>query len=127
VWHEGALHFVANRSTRKARNLIHDRRVVMAAATADSHLVVEGLAARVTDEAQLKRLAALYVAKYQWSTDVRDSALWGDGAPTSGGPPYDVYKVTPTTVFAFGTDETFSPTRWTFSKTSERRATGRSR
>jgi hypothetical protein len=43
---------------------------------------------------------------------------WADGAPTAGPPPYQVYEVTPTTAFAFGKDESFSPTRWRFEATS---------
>ncbi|NDJ84523.1 MAG: PIG-L family deacetylase [Chloroflexi bacterium] len=35
-------------------------------------------------------------------------------APTAGPPPYAVYAVTPTVAFGFGTDKTFSPTRWRF-------------
>ena len=35
------------------------------------------------------------------------------GAPTSGGPPYEVYEVTPAKAFALPTDgETTTPTRW---------------
>jgi Pyridoxamine 5'-phosphate oxidase len=41
-------------------------------------------------------------------------AFWADGAPTAGPPPYDVYEVTPMTVFGFGTDETFGATPWGF-------------
>jgi hypothetical protein len=37
------------------------------------------------------------------------------GAPTSGGPPYDVYEIAPTRAFGLPTDgETFTPTRWRF-------------
>ena len=51
---------------------------------------------------------------------VRDGAFHdgafhdAEGAPTAGPPPYDVYEVIPTTAFGFGTDESFSPTRWRF-------------
>ena len=45
---------------------------------------------------------------------VRDGAFYGDGAPTAGPPPYEVYAVTPATVFGFGEDESFSATRWRF-------------
>jgi hypothetical protein len=114
VWLEGALYFVANRSTRKARNLAHDARCVLAVATADAHLVVEGAAARLSDAATLDRVADAYASRHGWRITVRDGAFWAEGAPASGGPPYDVYEVTPTTAFGFGTDEAFSPTRWRF-------------
>jgi hypothetical protein len=39
------------------------------------------------------------------------------GAPTSGGPPYDVYEITPTKAFGLPTDgESFTPTRWRFDR-----------
>jgi hypothetical protein len=42
------------------------------------------------------------------------------GAPTSGGPPYDVYEITPTKAFGFPTDgESFTPTRWRFGRDRE--------
>jgi hypothetical protein len=50
-----------------------------------------------------------------WHVTVRDGAFHdAEGAPTAGPPPYDVYEVRPTSVFGFGTDGTFSPTRWQF-------------
>ena len=115
VWLDDALHFVANETTRKARNLSHDPHCVVAVAAEDAHLVVEGLAARVRDQAKLERLAAAYASKYGWHVTVRGGAFDAAyGAPTAGPPPYEVYQVTPTTAFGFGTDESFSPTRWRF-------------
>jgi nitroimidazol reductase NimA-like FMN-containing flavoprotein (pyridoxamine 5'-phosphate oxidase superfamily) len=117
VWLDGALYFVANRATRKARNLAHDPHCAVTVATDDAHLVVEGQAALVRDAARLHGVAAVYASKYDWHVTVRDGAFDADyGAPTAGPPPYDVYEVTPATAFAFGTDESFSPTRWRFSR-----------
>jgi hypothetical protein len=77
--------------------------------------VVEGEAARVKDESKLQRVAHAYAEKYAWQVTVRNAALDADfGAPTAGPPPYAVYELTPSTAFGFGTDETFSPTRWRF-------------
>jgi hypothetical protein len=46
---------------------------------------------------------------------VRDGAFHDtEVAPTADPPPYDVYEVIPKTAFGFGTDESFSPTRWDF-------------
>jgi hypothetical protein len=40
-----------------------------------------------------------------------------DRAPTSGGPPYDVYEITPTKAFGLPTDgEPLTPTRWRFGR-----------
>ena len=73
-------------------------------------------AARLTDEAGLRRVAAIYAAK-GWHVTVRDGAFQDtEGAPTAGPPPYDVYVVTPTVAFGFGTgaENWDHPTRWRF-------------
>jgi nitroimidazol reductase NimA-like FMN-containing flavoprotein (pyridoxamine 5'-phosphate oxidase superfamily) len=115
VWLDGALYFVAGETSRKARNLAHDPRCVITLATEAAHLVVEGEAAKVRDEAKLNAVAEVYASKYDWHVNVRDGAFDADyGAPTAGPPPYEVYELTPTTAFGFVTDETFSPTRWRF-------------
>ncbi|MGH2534640.1 MAG: pyridoxamine 5'-phosphate oxidase family protein [Thermomicrobiales bacterium] len=116
IWLDGALYFVANAASRKARNLARDPRCVITATSHDSDLVVDGEAAIVRDEATPRRVADRYAAKYDWHVAVRDGAFFADGAPTAGPPPYDVYEVTLTTVFAFGKDESFRPTRWRFSR-----------
>jgi hypothetical protein len=69
--------------------------------------VVEGEAARVSDESLLQRLADTYAAKYGWHYTVRDGAFVGDGGEAL------VYEVAPTTAFGFGKG-TFSQTRWRF-------------
>lgn len=114
VWADGALHFIAGSSSRKARNLARDARCAITAGAPALDLVVEGEAAKVNDEATLHRAAAAYASKYGWHVDVRDGAFYADGAPTAGPPPYDVYEVTPAKIFGFGTDESFNATRWRF-------------
>jgi nitroimidazol reductase NimA-like FMN-containing flavoprotein (pyridoxamine 5'-phosphate oxidase superfamily) len=115
VWLDGALYFVAGEATRKARNLARDAHCVMTAATEDAHLVVEGEATKLRDDAKLQQVAAAYAAKYGWHVTVRDGAFEAEyGASTAGPPPYAVYELTPRTALGFGTDETFSPTRWRF-------------
>jgi hypothetical protein len=82
----------------------------------DAHLVVEGTAERVADEAVLQRVAAAYLSKYAWEVTVREGVFDADyGAPTAGPPPYALYQLRPSTVFAFGADEIWSPTRYAFS------------
>jgi nitroimidazol reductase NimA-like FMN-containing flavoprotein (pyridoxamine 5'-phosphate oxidase superfamily) len=114
VWMDNALYFVAGAMTRKARNLAENSHCVIAVATEDAHLVVEGKAKKVTDEALLHHVAGVYASKYEWPVTVREGAFYGDGAPTAGPAPYEVYEVKPIVVFGFGTDEKFSPTRWRF-------------
>ena len=114
VWLDAALHFSTRATSRKGKNLLRAARCAIAVDSPPLHLVVEGEAARVSDEARLQRLADAYATKYGWPVTVRDGALYGDGAPTAGPPPYAVYAVAPTTVFGFGADESFSATRWRF-------------
>jgi hypothetical protein len=114
VWLDGALHFSTSPSSRKARSLTCDPHCVITVDSDDLHLVVEGQTAKVTDSARLQCVADAYASKYGWQVAVRDGALYGDGAPTAGPPPFEVLRVTPTLAFAFGTDESFGATRWQF-------------
>jgi nitroimidazol reductase NimA-like FMN-containing flavoprotein (pyridoxamine 5'-phosphate oxidase superfamily) len=114
VWVGGSLHFASGPVTRKARNLRRDSYCAITADGDDLHVVVEGNTTRVRDELRLRRVADAYAAKYGWQVAVRDGVFHADGAPTAGPPPFDVYEVTPTTVFAFGTDESYGAARWRF-------------
>ncbi len=114
VWLDWALYFVAGSRSRKARNLALNPECVVTVEVDDAHLVIEGPAATLRDEATLQRIARAYACKYGWSVRVQDTRFVGDGAPTAGPPPYDVYELAPATIFAFGTKEAFSPTRWCF-------------
>ena len=113
----GSTFFVASKDTaRKSRHLNADGRCVLTHDAGDMHLIVEGVARKVTDAAGLTRASAAFATVYQWPTTVIDGKLDADyGAPTSGGPPYDVYEVRPTKAFGLPTDgDTFTPTRWRF-------------
>lgn len=114
VWLDEALCFVTSPTTVKGKNLMRAAHCVLTTAATDAHLVVEGRAAKVHDDALLRRVADAYAAKYDWRVTIRDGAFYADGAPTAGPPPYEVYEVKPDVVFGFGTDDAFSPTRWRF-------------
>jgi hypothetical protein len=116
VWVDGTLHFAASPASRKGRNLVRDARCAIATRSRGLDLVVEGAAARVTQPAELRRVAGAYAAKYGWAVTVRDGAFRGDGAPTAGPPPYNVYEVVPTVAFGFPADGTSVPTRWRFER-----------
>ncbi len=64
----------------------------------------------------LDRASAAFAEGYGWPTVVAGGQLDAPfGAPTSGGPPYDVYALAPYQAFAFPTEEhTLLPTRWRF-------------
>jgi nitroimidazol reductase NimA-like FMN-containing flavoprotein (pyridoxamine 5'-phosphate oxidase superfamily) len=117
LWSQGALYLASKDTARKSRNLAGEPRCVLTHDAGDVHLVVEGTARRVSDEATLRRVSAAYGEIYGWPTRVADGRLDADyGAPTSGGPPYDVYEVTPDKVIGLptGADESVAPTRWSF-------------
>jgi nitroimidazol reductase NimA-like FMN-containing flavoprotein (pyridoxamine 5'-phosphate oxidase superfamily) len=115
VWVDGTVYFCAGPSTRKARNLMQAPHCAISARGDGVDIVVEGRAAQVTDESALRSVAEAYVSAYGWHVTVRDGAFHeAEGAPTAGPPPYGVFQVRPITAFGFGTDETVTPTRWSF-------------
>jgi hypothetical protein len=113
VWMDEALHFCTGEDERKARNLAGNPHCVITtgcnAIGEGLDLVIEGVAARVSGEAKLQRLAEGYASKYGWQFEVRDSAFYNE----EGGRAL-VFEVAPTTAFGFGKGETFSQTRWRF-------------
>jgi hypothetical protein len=118
VWSESALFVCSKETAQKSRNLNADGRCVVTTDSGDLHLIVEGEAQRVRDEATLRRASDAFKAIYDWPTLVTGDKLDADyGAPTSGGPPYDVYEIIPTKAFGLPTDgESFTPTRWRFAR-----------
>jgi nitroimidazol reductase NimA-like FMN-containing flavoprotein (pyridoxamine 5'-phosphate oxidase superfamily) len=117
VWVDGALHTTSSPAARKARNLAGNDRCSFSVSADSVDVVLEGTAAKVTDTGHLQRVADAYRDKYGWPPTVVDGAFDAPyGAPTAGPPPYEVYEITPTVVFGFGTDEDHAPrsARWTF-------------
>ena len=122
-WIDGAFHFLAGAGTRKGRNLGADDRCVIGTGNLtmpSMDLIVEGRARRITDEAALRRLAEAFGGE-GWPLEVRGSDIYGPHGPTAGPPPYAIYRLEPTKVFAlpgmhgmFETDQAHKPTRWTF-------------
>jgi len=112
VWMDGAFYFTSGDGTRKSRNLAQNPHCVITFSSPDLDIVVEGEAAKVTDEAKLQRVAEVY-ASVGWQPKVQDGAFTAEfSAPSAGPPPWYVYEVTPTTVFGLGTDEPYGATRW---------------
>ncbi len=117
VWVGESLYTTSSPAARKARNLKTNDRCSVAVSIDGVDVVLEGTATRVVDEALLQRVADAYDEKYQWPPTVRDGAFDAPyGAPTAGPPPYEVFEITPTVVFGFGTDDEHAPrsTRWRF-------------
>lgn len=115
VWVEDTLYTTSSPGAFKSKNLALDSRCVITTHTDDLDLVVEGTATKVTDDATAQRVADAYRSKYDWPVTVHDAAFDAPyGAPTAGDPPYEVYAVTPETVFGFQTSEKLNSTRWRF-------------
>ena len=115
VWLDGALYFCTGGSERKAKNLARNAHCVLStgsnALDEGLDVMVEGDAARVSDEDVLQRVAELYEAKYgsDWRFAVRDGAFHGNDGNVAL-----VFEVAPTTAFGFGRGKSFSQTRWRF-------------
>jgi PPOX class probable F420-dependent enzyme len=115
LWVDGSMYFASNTRSRKAKNVESDGRCAICVQDDEAHAVLEGDAKRVTDPDTLAKVRDEYASKYKWDTQVKDGQLGAEyGAPTAGGPPFAVYEVTPRTAYAFGTEPSFSPTRWRF-------------
>jgi pyridoxine/pyridoxamine 5'-phosphate oxidase len=114
LWLDDRCFFTIGPKTRKSRNLAQNPNCVVSVALGDLDLVVEGTAAKVTDEAKLERLAEAFRAQ-GWPATVKDGALTAEySAPSAGPPPWYLYEMTPKTAFGVATKEPFGATRWRF-------------
>ena len=114
LWDGGKVYFVSGSGTRKSRNLALNDNCAVSMSLTGIDLVIEGTAARVRDERTLERLAKRY-ADQGWPAIVKDGAFTYDfSAPSAGPPPWDLYALTPTTVFGVLTVEPGGATRWRF-------------
>jgi nitroimidazol reductase NimA-like FMN-containing flavoprotein (pyridoxamine 5'-phosphate oxidase superfamily) len=127
LWMDDAFYFITGETTGKGKNLAANPQCALAVSSTvlpALDVMVEGAAVKVTDDAEVQRVAEAYTSTLQWPLTARDGAVLGPNAPTAGPPPYAVFKLTPTTVFGLpgiaGTDEgegaagSFTPTRWRF-------------
>ena len=94
----------------RPRSQLRRRDVAQRASTSSSR----AQAAKVTDDETLKRLAKRY-GDSGWPARVEDGAFTYDySAPSAGPPPWDLYAITPTTVFGVLGEEPGGATRWRF-------------
>ena len=97
VWLDGTFWFQTGRGTRKGRNVERDGRCSISVSIRDADVVVEGVAARVTDPGVVARIAKAW-ADQGWPAEPDQS---GSGitapfnAPSQGPPPWNVYRVEP--------------------------------
>jgi general stress protein 26 len=105
MWAEGAFWFSSSKGSRKARNLVANKRCAVTTEDAANPVVMEGMAALVADRATLEKVLAWENAKYE--TDYTMEML--DPAANS------CFRVTPVWAFGLAQDDfTGSPTRWDF-------------
>lgn len=116
VWSRGLPHFACGPDSAKARSLTEGAPVSLAVSIDCWDVVVEGPVERVRDPEKVRVVAETYPVVHGWAPLPEGDLLVGpDGAPTAGPPPYAVYAVWPSTVYAFPTDTTdHGPTRWRF-------------
>jgi hypothetical protein len=117
VWLDGALYFCTGPTERKAKNLAGNPHCILTTGRngldGGLDVVVEGSAARVTDEAELRTVADTYESKYGARFTAPEGTWYGLGDAIRGGTVL-VYRVAPSTVFGFGKGREFSQTRWRF-------------
>ena len=117
LWVDGTFYFTSGPGTRKSRNLAANPNCALSMALPGLDLVVEGRAAKVTDQATLERLAQRYAAQ-GWPARVSDGALTAEySAPSAGPPPWHLYLMTPLVAFGVATAKPYGATRWRFDAT----------
>jgi hypothetical protein len=114
LWDNGKVYVVSGAGTRKSQNLAANPRCSVGFSLTGIDVVIEGSAARVTDAGTLERLARRY-GDQGWPARVEDGAFTYDySAPSAGPPPWNLYEITPMTVFAVLGEEPGGATRWRF-------------
>jgi PPOX class probable F420-dependent enzyme len=116
LWTDGTFWFETGRATRKGRNLARDPRCTLSLAADDFDLVVEGTAEPVTDPETVAARAAEWAAGgWPAEVDASGTALTAEfSAPSAGGPPWSVYRMSIHAASALLIPEPGGATRWTF-------------
>jgi general stress protein 26 len=102
IWLNNTFYFSSGRHSRKARNLATNPHCVICPEDADEAVIVEGVAAELTDTAEITQFATVYAAKYQFQFDPSENP---------------VYAVRPQVVFGLieaAEEFATSATRWSF-------------
>ena len=107
AWSQERLYFCTGPEEQKARNLQHNAHVVLTTGCNDWRsgldVMVEGEAVRVTDEAELRRLADAWTGKWdgRWRFEAREEGFVHEGGEGRA----LVFAVAPDKVLAFGKGE----------------------
>ena len=114
MWHDGTYWFQTGSGTRKHRNVERDPRCSIAVSILDADVVVEGEASRITDTAELTRIAKLY-ADQGWPAEQSGDGITAPfNAPAQGPPPWHVYRITPRSATVVLSSEPGGLTRFRF-------------
>jgi hypothetical protein len=116
LWHAGSFWFQTGEHTRKARNIARDAHCAMSIATRGLDVVIEGQAQHVTDTTLVSEAAALW-AQRGWPArpDESGTGITAEfNAPSTGPPPWFVYRLTPRAATAVSAVEPYGSTRWRF-------------
>lgn len=116
LWVDDAFWFETGARTRKGRNVAGDPRCSMAVSLLEFDLVVEGAAEMITEPAVVATMAGHW-ADQGWPAqpDETGTALTAPySAQSAGPPPWQVYRIQPTSAYALQTVEPFGATRWRF-------------
>ena len=116
LWVAGFAYFTTGEATRKGRNLARDPRCTLGISTEQFDLSVEGDAALVDEPDVVADLAGRWAAGgWPASVDASGIALTAEySAPSAGGPPWRVYRLTPHAATVVLTAEPGGATRWRF-------------
>jgi hypothetical protein len=111
AWLDTSIHVATRPTSRKGRNLAVNVDCVISVSTDAVDLVVECTAGKVCGAADLQRVTDTFLTKYGWRFTVRDGRVYEEGNPSH--PEYELYALTPTKAFGYGTDG-MTATRWRF-------------
>jgi general stress protein 26 len=117
VWYDGAIYFGTGAEEQKFRNLRGNSRVLLTTGSTRWNegldVAVEGDAVQVSDDEVLKRVAQVWLTKWdgRWEYQVQDGAF----RPEGGEGAVCVFAVTPTNVYAYSEGDPFSHTHHHFS------------
>jgi general stress protein 26 len=116
VVHDGKVYFHTGSPEVKYANLQSDPHVLVLAGdsawNSGLDVAVEGTALPVTDDALLRRLAELYLKRWDgsWKLDVQDGAL----VPHTPGTQLVMFEVTPTKAYSYGKGDLGGQTTYRF-------------
>jgi uncharacterized protein YndB with AHSA1/START domain len=115
AWDGASFFLCSKHAAVKSRNLRADGHCTVSTDLGWLHLVVEAEAARVTGPDRLTAASRAMLEVYDWPTEIAGDELDAPyAAPTSGGPPFEVYELVPRRAYGFPTADQCKPTRWTF-------------